>query len=76
MIRCDNCCFPVSKRPGSDCKSGAVSTICAVSLAFNLSASVDDELPSRDGFSVELFMAGDIGTLLLFASGILVPRSI
>ena len=44
-----------------------------MSLAFNQSASVADEPPSRDGFSVELFVAGDIGTFFLFASGILVP---
>ena len=61
------------KSPGFDCKSAAVSTIRAVSLAFNQSASVADEPPSRDGFSVELFVAGDIGTFFLFASGILVP---
>ena len=50
-----------------------VSTIRAVCLAFNESASVADEPSSRDGFPVDLFMAGDVGTLFLLASGIFAP---
>ena len=72
LTRCDVRCFSF-KSSGLGCKSFAVSTIRAVCLAFNQSASVADGPPSRDGFSVDLFVAGDVGAFFLLAPGVFVP---
>ena len=74
LTRCDDRCFSLTLKA-----LGLVANLLSfrqfvpyAQHLINQSASVEDEPPSRDGFSVDLFVAGDIGALLL-AAGVFVP---